>query len=101
VTVRFLRPAEAELDDAIRYYEEKSTGLGARFLSEVVAAVARIVELPDAWQELEAGIRRAQLARFPYGIIYAQEGADIVVLGVFHLHRKPRRWRSWLKETEG
>jgi hypothetical protein len=63
-------------------------------------AVNRIAEFPDAWQELETRIRRAQLGRFPYGIIYAQESADIVVLGVFHLHRKPRRWRSRLKETE-
>jgi plasmid stabilization system protein ParE len=96
VTVRFLRLAEAELDDAISYYEDKSPGLGARFLSEVVIAVTRIVEFPDAWQELETGIRRLQLARFPYGIIYVQESEDVVVLGVFHLHRKPQRWRNRL-----
>jgi plasmid stabilization system protein ParE len=100
VTVRFIPAAEAELDDAFRYYEEESPGLGARFLSEVDAVVKRIVELPDAWQELEAGIRRAQLPRFPYGIIYTREDAHVIVLSVFHLHRKPRRWRTRLKESD-
>lgn len=48
MTIQFIPAAEAELDDAIRYYEEESPGLGARFLSEVDTVVKRIVELPDA-----------------------------------------------------
>ena len=52
MTVRFVAPAEAELDEAIPYYEGESSGLGAEFLAEVVLAGSRIVGLPDEWQQL-------------------------------------------------
>jgi len=36
VTIRFVEIAEAELDDAIQYYEREAPGLGEEFLAEVV-----------------------------------------------------------------
>jgi plasmid stabilization system protein ParE len=98
VTVRFLETAESELDDAVRWYQAQAPGLGDAFLIEVITAADRIVRYPDAWHLLEQGIRRCRLTRFPYGLIYAVEGDDIIVLAVAHLHRKPDYWRDRLRK---
>ena len=101
MTIRFVELAEAELDDAVRYYENESSGLGAEFLAEVISAVNRIAEFPKAWQQLETGLRRCRLNRFPYGIIYARREDVIIVLAVAHLLREPEKWRVRLKKDEG
>jgi toxin ParE2 len=99
VTIRFLEIAEVELDQAIGWYESQRPGLGDAFLNEVLAAADRIVRYPDAWQQLGVDIRRYRLSRFPYGVIYAIESGDIVVLAIAHLHRKPDYWRDRLQKT--
>lgn len=95
--VRFLQIAEIELDDAIRWYEAQAPRLSDAFLVEVLSAADRITLYPEAWQLLEEGVRRCRLSRFPYGLIYAIENADILVLAVAHLHREPDYWRDRLK----
>jgi plasmid stabilization system protein ParE len=100
VTVRFLEIAESELDDAIRWYQAQAPGLGEAFLLEVMTTARRIARYPGAWQLLEQDIRRCRLTRFPYGLIYAVERNDIVVLAVAHLHRKPGYWRERVKPRE-
>jgi toxin ParE2 len=97
VTIRFLEIAEIELDQAINWYEMQAPGLGHAFLVEVLAAVDRIVCYPEAWQSLDEGIRRCRLSRFPYGVIYAIEDGDVVVLAIAHLHRRPDYWRDRLQ----
>ena len=65
MTIRFVEAAEAELGAALGHYERESPGLGAEFLVEVTSVVNRLAEFPDAWQELESGVRRCRLNRFP------------------------------------
>lgn len=96
--VRFLEVAEIELDQAISWYESQAPGLGGAFLIEVLSAVERVSSYPDAWHPLEEGLRRCRLNRFPYGLIYAVENSDILVLAVAHLHRKPGYWRDRLRK---
>jgi hypothetical protein len=43
VTVRFLQIAEIESDQAIRWYESRTPGLGDAFLIEVLSVVDRIL----------------------------------------------------------
>ncbi len=95
--VRFLHVAEIELDEAIRWYETQAPRLGDAFLFEVLSAAKRIAHYPDAWHSLDEGVRRCRLSRFPYGLIYAVEGGNILVLAVAHLHREPDYWRDRLQ----
>jgi len=97
VTVRFLRIAEIELDEAIHWYESQAPGLGDAFLIEVLSGVDRISLYPEAWQQLEDDVRRCRLSRFPYGLIYAVEKGDILVVAVAHLHRRPDYWLDRIK----
>jgi hypothetical protein len=59
--------AEAELNDAVDYYDECQEGLGLEFAKEVYAAIESICEFPLAWAPLSQNTRRRLLNRFPYG----------------------------------
>ena len=65
MTVRFLKVAQVELREAVRYYESQAAGLGADFLLEVTAAVDRVTEFPVAWQTIDVKLRGASSADFP------------------------------------
>ena len=96
--VRFLEIAELELDQAFHWYESQAPGLGDAFVIELLSAAERVSLYPEAWHPLGEGVRRCRLNRFPYGLIYAVESGDILVLAIAHLHRKPGYWRDRLKK---
>jgi plasmid stabilization system protein ParE len=90
--VRLLAIAEAELDEAVAYYNSEEPGLGYWFLSEALDAIDRIKEFPNAWQPFHRGTRRCRLRHFPYGVIYQTDEDGILVVAVAHLHREPDYW---------
>lgn len=90
--VRFLTLAQQELDDATAWYDERAEGLGQEFLDELDRTVRRAISFPRSCPEIEAGIRRCLIARFPYGLIYGIDDDTIVVVAVAHLHRRPDYW---------
>ena len=92
MNVRLLDLARQELDDAFVWYETQSEELGRDFLDALDRAVRRVVAFPLSCAEIEPGLRRCLLVRFPYGLIYGLDGEDVVVVAVSHLHRKPREW---------
>ncbi len=88
-------PAAAEeFAAAVDWYEARQPGLGIDFAVEVRAAIGRAVAMPNAWTELEPGIRRVLTQGFPYGVLYSVSGRDIWVLTVMHLVREPGYWKS-------
>ena len=96
--VLLLADAEAELDEAVAYYNAQSAGLGAEFAAEVRDGLLRIREYPDGWQLLGNRVRRYRLRRFPYGLVYAPLPTQIVIVAVMHLHRKPDFWKERLPQ---
>ncbi len=90
--IRFLKPAQSEVDDAFLWYDSQTHGLGTQFLDDLDRAVRRIVAFPLAHTEIEDGLRRCLLSKFPYGIIYGFDSEIVIVVAVAHLHREPRYW---------
>jgi len=90
--VRFLSLAQQELDDAVTWYNEQAAGMGREFLDELDRSVRRAVMYPLSCPEVDPGLRRCLLARFPYGLIYRIDDNTVVVVAVAHLHRSPRYW---------
>ncbi len=88
--------AEAEFLAAIDYYEGCEPGLGYDFSIEVHSTIANILSFPNAWPILEDEIRRCLTRRFPYGVVYSQDGHVIFILAVMHLHRDPDYWKDRL-----
>jgi hypothetical protein len=92
--IRFLLSARRELTEAVRYYNAQRERLGEQFRDEIWETIQRIQHFPEAWQPLSASIRRCQMNRFPYGLIYESSEEEIVIIAVGHLHRAPEYWRS-------
>ena len=86
--------AEKEFNDAIDYYEGLEPGLGYDFALEINSAVKRSITFPKAWLEIEEGIRRSLVRRFPYGVLYSEAKNGIFIIAVMNLHRKPGYWKS-------
>jgi len=94
VSFRFHPDAAAELAEAIQYYEDVEPGLGQDFAVEVYSAIQRATAYPHAWAILEGDIRRSLVRRFPYGVLYAEDGDGVMVVAVMHLHRNPGYWEE-------
>lgn len=96
MSIRFVGVAQAELDEAIAWYAGQAPGLGDAFLIETLKTIQLVELFPEAWHPLSSQIRRCRLRRFPYSVIYTQDGVDILVLAIAHQHRKPDYWRNRL-----
>ena len=83
-----------EIEGAIRWYDERSQGLGKRFEKELDHAIACIREFPDTWPTFVSGTRRFFLHRFPFAVVYYYDGTKIRVYAVMHLRRMPGYWRK-------
>jgi plasmid stabilization system protein ParE len=94
--VRFLTPAQWELNDAVLWYNEQKVGLGTEFLDQLDNAVRRLRTFPESFPEIEGDLRRCILLRFPYCLIYGIDKERIVIVAVAHLHREPRYWADRL-----
>lgn len=92
MNIRFLTLAQREVDDAVLWYDNQLERGGRGFLDELDRAVRLIKSYPLALTEIEPGIRRCLLARFPYALIYGVDQETIVVIAVSHLHQRPRYW---------
>lgn len=86
--------AESEIDRAVERYEQCQPKLGLEFAEEVYAAIARIVQYPDAWTSLSKNSRRCLVNRFPYGVIYQLKPHAIRIIAVAHLNRRPGYWKE-------
>lgn len=40
----------------------------------------------------DGGVRQAWVNRFPYSLLYGQDGEAIVIVAIAHLHREPHYW---------
>jgi plasmid stabilization system protein ParE len=97
MNVSYLDAADSEFDEAIAYYNTQRAGLGFEFADEVKEAVERIKNYPDAWTPLSERVRRCQVHRFPYRIIYQVRDDLLIIVAVQHHRRKPENWRTRLK----
>lgn len=86
--------AQAEIQEAFRYYEEQRPGLGHRFLAAVATTLAAVEEYPRRCPKIRGETRRALVAGFPYSILYIAEPEHTIVIACFHARRDPRRWHN-------
>jgi plasmid stabilization system protein ParE len=101
MVVKFLAPAQAELVEAVAYYESRNQGLGSQFAEEIKRTIQRILQFPEAWAPISRRTRRCRTNRFPYGVICQVRGDILLIVAVMHLHREPRTWKDRLgKEKE-
>lgn len=92
--VVFRPAARAEFDGAALWYEDRRSGLGAQFVSEIDRAVELASTHPERFPIKHGAIRCVQARHFPYSVFYLPEADRIVVLAVFHARRDPAIWQA-------
>lgn len=93
---RFLTPAETEMMEAAAFYEMQVEKLGMNFIDIIETTVAEVAENPEIWPEIEKGIQRRLVRRFPYSILYAVHENKVIIVAVMHHKQKPRYWMGRL-----
>ncbi len=86
--------AEAELEEAFAWYEERVPGLGSEFTRADRALFATISRNPEQCGRVRHDICRALVRRFPYAVYHVAEPEQTSVIAVVHTRRHPRRWQA-------
>jgi toxin ParE1/3/4 len=91
--------AQAEIVEAVDWYEQRAAGLGDDLLAEIEAAFRTVIEQPRTWPtwpgtaKVTPSIRRYLLARFRfYAIAFQCFDEHVLVLSVAHTRRRPFFW---------
>ena len=86
--------ARAEFRAAAIWYDERETGLGDAFITDINLTLQLIAANPQmfaSWPGAGTGIRRA-VSKFPFVIAFEMEPDRILVLAIAHGKRRPLYW---------
>ena len=97
--VRFLKPAETEVLEAIAYYDLQRENLGDRFEQELQATVNFVTKHPLAGKRISRTVRKFPLRKFLYNLIYIVQESEIVIVAVAHHRRRPAYWIRRLADS--
>jgi toxin ParE1/3/4 len=96
--VRLTSEASTELAEAVRWYEERQTGLGGELLAAVQHTLSLIADRPDIGRSVpgtqRSDVKRLLVPRFPYQLLYRAYAETIIIVAVAHLKRRPDYWKS-------
>jgi toxin ParE1/3/4 len=96
IPVALLREAETELREAVKYYEEKRSGLGLDFVREVETSIESLKRFPERWSIRPDGTRRYLIHRFPYIVVYVFENDRVWIIAFAHCKRRTAYWSERL-----
>jgi plasmid stabilization system protein ParE len=89
--VRIRPEATADINTQAEYYDSREPGLGTRFVFAAMAAIDRILPMPEKYRKRYGDVRLVLVRRFPFAVAFTLEGKAKVVLAVIDLRRDPAR----------
>ena len=89
-------PALLELAGAVRWYEERRPGWGAKLFDAVTHAFDLIEQHPEIGVPRKGRPTARQFAvrGFPYLAVYRVRPDDVYVVAVAHASRRPGYWKD-------
>ena len=101
---RYLPEADEELHAEADYLEDESPGTGMDFVRCVREKLRRIRSQPSLYSPVEPPVRgrevrEAILNPFNLRVVYEVRAAEILVVAIAHNRRRPRYWRSRLRNA--
>jgi hypothetical protein len=90
--------AREEADESAHWYDARRAGLGDEFLSVLGTAFNAIEADPRRFEKLatrraQRDVRRCNLERFPFTVVFECRDDEVVVLAIAHAKRRPGYWR--------
>lgn len=94
--------AEAELMEAVLYYESQRPELGRELLGHITMAENRAARNPGRYRIVrrkgQLAARRIIVERFPYALIFtAYLPSELRIIALAHFKRRPNYWASRLQ----
>jgi plasmid stabilization system protein ParE len=87
---RFHRLVQKDVWDVMQHYQQVAGDkLADEFYDEFIRATQIAAENPERFHFDRSGLRRSNLPRFPYHILYRVRRDDILILVLRHHHRHP------------
>jgi plasmid stabilization system protein ParE len=90
--LEFHTEALLELEEAARWYAERSQVAAVNFRITIEKALSEIVASPQRWPLVRDEQRRFLLHHFPFGIVYHHIPGIVRVVAIAHLRRRPEYW---------
>jgi len=87
--VSFTDGALVDLRAAQAWYENKVTGLGARFTESVLRQAKSLENMPDKYRLAAKDIHVCSVPKFPFELYYKIEERRVVVLVVHAVRQDP------------
>jgi plasmid stabilization system protein ParE len=88
--LRILPSAIADLQEGVRFYEEKEDGLGRYFFESVTADLRSLMTTGGVHRKFR-GFHRFVCKVFPYAAYYLVENDTVVIWRVLDCRQNPRR----------
>ncbi len=84
--------ASKQIHQIFDWYEDEQTHLGHKFLDDFDLTIGTIQSFPNAGINSNRNTRRMILRKFPFKVFYRVYQKKIVILAVFHHHRKTKKY---------
>ena len=97
IPFQFYFEAETEFNEAAAFYESKVSHLKEAFIEEVERCITIIRQRPEAAAPLGKLLRKINLRRFPYSIVFHHGADGLLILAIAHQSRRPGYWRARMK----
>jgi plasmid stabilization system protein ParE len=80
-----------ELEGSFQWYEERSEGLGVRFMASINKRFYEIAQHPERFAKRKGNYREVGIEAFPYIVIYEilNKKRIVFVSYIFHAKRNP------------
>lgn len=85
--------AEADVQDAHAWYEQRRPGRGDEFVAELHGRIDDICAAPELFGRVRGPTRAARLPHSQFIVYYRVEQSGVVVIAVQHARASPNRWR--------
>ena len=89
--------ALAEAQVAYDWYAAQDPTAADAFIDELDDAIGQIEAFPNLGGPYTSGTRRYVMKRFPFTVIYREQGRIIEIVAVAHGRRKPGYWKERIK----
>lgn len=86
--------AEAEARESFLWYRDRSLAAARGFQIAMDEAIDSLSRAPYRWPEVEPGIRRRLLSRFPYSVLYSADEHTVTIVALMHHKRRPSSWKT-------
>lgn len=96
--LHFLPEVCGDIEHARDWYAERNPEVASRFLGALRSVLESIERKPQqgAFHDEKRVYRYRGLARFPFVVVYREDGERTLVVAVYHTSRRPDFWRQRL-----